>query len=112
MLNCHLVYPRESSYSDSVDLHNSRVSEVENVGRHPASVGQLLQVVGGLVVASNEDGEDGRDGLPAVVFVEAAHGLVLVRAGHAREVGEVPGGLEVTAAQQQVHLDSISVLWR
>ena len=64
------------------------------------------------MVAPNEDREDGGDGLPAVVFVEAAHGLVLVRAGHAREVGQVPGGLEVSAAQQQVDFDTISVLWR
>ena len=38
----HLVDSRESSYSDPVHLHHSRVSQVENVGRYPASVGQLL----------------------------------------------------------------------
>ena len=111
-LNNYLEYSRQSSYPHTVDLQDAGVPHVVNIGRHPASIGELLQVVGGLVVPSNEDGEDRCDGLPAVVFVEAAHGLVLVRAGHAREVGQVAGGLEVSAAQQEVDFDTISVLWR
>ena len=104
------VDTRESTNPHTIHLHHPSVAQEEYVGSNPASVGQLLQVVGGLVVASNEDGEDRSDGLAAVVFVETAHGLVLVWTGHAGEVGEVSGGLEVSAAQQQVHLDSISVL--
>ena len=68
-----LKYPRESSNPHAVDLHHPGVAQVVYVWRHPASVGELLQVVGGLVVPADEDSEDRGYSLAAVVLVEAAH---------------------------------------
>ena len=103
-----LVDTRESSDPDTVHLDDSRIAEIENVGRHPATIGQLLEVVAGLVVAADEDCEDRGDGLPAVILVERAHGLVLVRHSHAGQVREVPCGLKISTTEKEVDLLSIS----
>ena len=140
------VAPPESADPDAAGLDDAGVAEVVDVGRHPAAVGQLLQVVRRLVVPPDEHRQDGRDRLAAggeveergiggeeerrrveernrggteergrveeeeapVVLVEGAHLLVLVGAGHAGQVRQVPRGLEVAAAQQQVDLASRS----
>ena len=81
-----LVDAGESSNSDTIDLDNSSVAKIIDVGSNPASIGQLLEVISGLVIASNEDGQHGSDGLAIVIFVKAAHGLVFVRNGHARQI--------------------------
>ena len=44
------------------------VTEIVDVWSHPAPVGQLLQVVGGLVVAADENGQHGSNLLAGVVL--------------------------------------------
>ena len=68
-----LVDAGQSSNSDTIDLDNASVSKIEDVGCDPASIGQLLEVVAGLVIASNEDGQHRSNGLATVIFVEGAH---------------------------------------
>ena len=85
-----LVDAREPSDPDAAHLDDSSIAEIEDVWSHPAPVGELLQVVAGLVVAADEDCEDRSDGLSVIILVEGAHGLVLVRHSHAGQVGKVP----------------------
>ena len=49
------------------DYHTC-VTQVVNVGRDPASVGQLLQVVGGLVISADENGQNCRDFFAGVIL--------------------------------------------
>ena len=76
----------QSSNSDSIDLDNSSVSKIVDVGSNPTSIGQLLEVVASLMVASNEDGQNRSYGLATVIFVEGAHGLVFVWNCHTRQI--------------------------
>lgn len=59
------------------------------------------------MIAANENGQYGRHQLAAVVLVERAHVVELLRYGHAVQVAGVAGGLEITAAQQQVDLAAV-----
>lgn len=49
---------RDATNPHSAIPHNARVTEVVDVGRHPPAVRQLLQVVGCLVVPTDEHRED------------------------------------------------------
>lgn len=105
-----LIDAREACDPDARHSDAAGVAEVVNVGRHPPAEGQLLQEVGRFVVAADEDCENRRRLLTRVVLVESAHFSVLLRHGHAIQIVLVAHGLEVAAAQQQVHLDVFLLL--
>ena len=79
--------------------------EVVHVGGDEAAVVELPQVVARLVVPADEQRRHGRLCLAAVVPMEGAELLVLVRHAHALEVVDVADRLEVAAAYQEVNLD-------
>jgi len=105
-----LVDAGEACDADAGDSDAAGVAQIVDVGRHPAAEGQLLQEVGRFVVAADENGEHRRRLLARVVLVEGAHFAVFLRHGHAIQVVLVAHGLEVAAAQQQVHLDVFLLL--
>ncbi len=93
---------------DARDAHaayryHARAPEVVNVGGDPPAIVQLLQVVGCLVVAANEQGQDRGDGLAAVVPMEGGHGQVLTRDVHGLQVLLIAHRLEVAAANEKVN---------
>ncbi len=56
--------------------YHTRVSQVVNVGRDPASVGQFLQVVGGLVISANENCHNWCNFLAGVILREKQNFLI------------------------------------
>lgn len=59
--------PRDSGNAETVDVDDTRVAHVVNVLGHPTAVGEFLEKGGRLVIATDEDGQDGGDLFPAVV---------------------------------------------
>ena len=66
-----LVDPRQPCDPDASYRDGARVPQEADVGRDPAAMVELPEVVRGLVVAADEDGEDRSDELTRVVLVEA-----------------------------------------
>lgn len=83
--------------------NHARASKVVDVGGDPPAIVQLLQVVGCLVVAANEQGQNRGDGFSAVIPMEGGHGQVLTRDVHGLQVFLIAHRLEVTAANEKVH---------
>lgn len=48
-----LVYASEAADADAAKVDDPRGAHVEDVGRGPASIEELVQVVGGLMVAAD-----------------------------------------------------------
>ena len=102
-----LEYPRDPADADPVDPDHTRVAQVVDVGSHPPAVGQLLQVVGGLVVAPDEKCQHWGLEFPGVVLGEGAHVVhVFLRPGHGPGVAGNPDGLEVAAAEEEVDFEA------
>jgi len=98
-----LVDAREPGDAQAGHVDDACRTQVEDVGSYPPAVVQLLQVAGGLVVATNENGEHGRRFLLLVIAVEGVQRAVLGRTGQRLQVTHVAHALEVAAAQQQLH---------
>ena len=62
----------------TADLDDAGGAEVVDVGRDPAAVEERAELVGGLVVAADEDGENRSHSLARVVLPERIHRAVLV----------------------------------
>lgn len=77
-------------------------THIVNVGRDPATVVQLGQVGGGLVIAPNEDGQVRGLAGAAVVLVEVTESAVLGGYGHDLDVVAVANSLEIAADDEQV----------
>mmetsp|Transcript_19858 Transcript_19858/g.65659 ORF Transcript_19858/g.65659 Transcript_19858/m.65659 type:complete len:393 (-) Transcript_19858:193-1371(-) len=79
-----VVDAAQPSDADASHRHHARVPEEVDVGRDPAAVVELPEVGGRLVVAADEDREDGRTLLARVVPVKVLHRAVLCWACHRR----------------------------
>ena len=98
--------------ADAHAAHVDHASEAEEVdiGCSPPTIRDLAEVAASLMVATDKDGEHGRDLLARVVLVEGVHRAVLGRARQPGEVGWVSHRLEVSADEQNVHLDAMLLL--
>ena len=94
-----LVDARETANANAADSDHARKAKVEDIGCHPATIRELAQVSASLMIATDEDGEDGRLSLSREVFVESLHVAVLGWAGHAGEVGCIAHSLQCMTHQ-------------
>lgn len=97
--------PRDSQRTQPQHIGRAHVVDV---GRNPAAIVQLSQVGGGLVVASDEDGQVGGLASAAVVLVKIAEGAVLGGHGHDLDVVAVADGLKVAANDDEVDAGPIA----
>ena len=88
------------------------MSQVEDAGGDPSTERELVQVIGGFMVSTNEDRKDRSDKFAAVVLVERVHRSILRRTRQTVQIRLIPHRLEVPTAHQQVNLDTMLLFHR
>ena len=96
--------------SEASEVDGAGGAEVVDVGGDPAAVVEFPEVVAGLVVAADDEGEYGCESVARVVAVEGAEASVLGRHSKAVQVSVVADGLKVAAEEQGVDACVVQLL--
>ena len=64
-------------------------SHIINARRHPSSIREFVERLGGFVIASDKDGEIRSSQFATIIFVKGSHGSVFGRHGEAVKIRQV-----------------------
>jgi hypothetical protein len=96
------VNSRQSTDSVSAKVDHACSSHVPHIGSDPSAMKQFEHVIGGFVIATDENGWYWCGGFSTIIAKEGVHLTISHGASHTRQIGFISNGLSITENSDEI----------